>query len=71
MNMSCPVLSLSLSLSFFLGGCELVYVCTRERGEFLFWGGVGVLVVINPWIGCHVQVCVRVYDALFCISMPA
>ena len=46
-------------------------VCTWERGGFLFWGGVGVLVVINPWVGCHVQVCVRVYDALFCISMPA
>ena len=39
-NMSCPVLSLSLSLSFFWGGwCELVCVCTRERGGFLF--GVG------------------------------
>ena len=67
--LSCPVSV--LVLVFFLGGgwCELVCVCTWERGGFLF--GVGVLVVINPWVGCHVQVCVRLYDALFCISMPA
>ena len=41
------------------------------EGRVSVWGGVGVLVVINPWVGCHVQVCVRVFDALFCISMPA
>ena len=67
--LSCPVPVLVL----FLGGgwCELVCVCTKERGEFLF-GVVWVfLLLINPWGWCHVQVCVQLYDALICISMPA
>ena len=72
-NMSCPVLSLSFSLSFFLGGgwCELVCVCSRERGGFLFGVGWVFLLFINTWVWCHVQVCVHLHDALICISMPA
>ena len=73
-NMSCPVLSLSLFLSFFGGGggwCELVCVCSRERGGFLFGVGWVFLLFINTWVWCHVQVCVQLHDALICISMPA
>ena len=65
--LSCPV----SVLVFFWGGCELVCVCSRERGGFLFGVGWVFLLFINTWVWCHVQVCVQLHDALICISMPA
>ena len=59
---------------FFFGGggwCELVCVCSRERGGFLFGVGWVFLLFINTWVWCHVQVCVQLHDELICISMPA
>ena len=69
--LSCLV-SVLVLVFFWGGGVVWVSVCLNlGEGRVSVWGGVSVLVVINPWVGCHVQVCVRVYDALFCISMPA
>ena len=46
--LSCPVSVLVLVFS--LGGCELVCVCSRERGGFLFGVGWVFLLFINTWV---------------------
>ena len=49
----------------------------RANARKLILGSIGTpfdhlsVNILNPWVWCHVQVCVQLYDALICISMPA